>query len=108
MSTSTSVRRRLTDLFRLAGAAAPGRVDAPTRVEALEPRVLLSSAVELPAGVEMRPWGDGEVAAIEDSWIATFDRSVNKETKMKHQQINNEKDKEKQERESGNHRKKYR
>ena len=80
MSTSTSVRRRLTDLFRLAGAAAPARMDTSTRVEPLEPRVLLSSAIELPAGVEMRPWGGGEVAAIEDSWIATFDRSVNKET----------------------------
>ncbi|MEQ9095536.1 MAG: S8 family serine peptidase [Phycisphaerales bacterium] len=80
MPTSPSVRRRLTDLFRLAGAATPRRGDVPTIVEALEPRVLLSSTVELPDGVEIRPWKGGEVAAIEDSWIATFDRSVNKET----------------------------
>lgn len=80
MSTSTSVRRRLTDLFRLAGSTASGRTEAPTRVEALEPRVLLSAVLDLPESVELRDWNGGQVAAIKDSWIVTFDRSVTKET----------------------------
>lgn len=80
MPTSTSVHRRLIDLFRLAGGATAPGGSSPAVVEALEPRVLLSSTVELPEGVEVRPWRSGEVAAIEDSWIATFDRSVNRET----------------------------
>ena len=71
---------RLTDLFRRAGAASPARDQSPALVETLEPRVLLSTVVELPDGIEARPWKGGEVAAVEDSWIATFDRSVTKET----------------------------
>ncbi|MEQ8843817.1 MAG: S8 family serine peptidase [Phycisphaerales bacterium] len=80
MSTTRLPSRRLIDLFRRAGAARPVSAEAPTAVEALEPRVLLSAVIELPDGVEMREWQGGQVAAIEDSWIATFDRSVSKET----------------------------
>lgn len=71
---------RLTDLFRRAGAARPADSASPALVETLEPRVLLSTVVELPEGIEVRQWKGGEVAAVEDSWIATFDRSVTKET----------------------------
>lgn len=80
MPTSRSTSRRLTDLFRRAGAAHASGGDSPARLEALEPRVMLSASLELPEGVEVRPWKGGQVTAIEDSWIATFDRSVSKET----------------------------
>lgn len=70
---------RLTELFRRAGAAWASREPSSTLLEPLEPRVLLSAVVELPEGVEVRPWRGGEVAAIEGSWIATFDRSVTKD-----------------------------
>jgi subtilisin family serine protease/subtilisin-like proprotein convertase family protein len=71
---------RLTDLFRRAGGVGAASSALPALVETLEPRVLLSAVVELPEGVEVRAWNGGQVAAIEDSWIATFDRSVTKET----------------------------
>ncbi|MFI4882640.1 MAG: S8 family serine peptidase [Phycisphaerales bacterium JB064] len=79
MPTSRSTSR-LTDLFRRAGAVPAAGGESPATVEPLEPRVLLSGTLELPTGVEMRDWQGGQVAAIQDSWIATFDRSVTKET----------------------------
>ena len=80
MTTSRPTSRRLFELFRRAGSAPSSAHQTPTAFEALEPRVLLSATLELPTGVEMRDWNGGQVAAIEDSWIATFDRSVSKET----------------------------
>ena len=78
---SSTRRNRLSNLFRMAGAARStrGSSHVPVTVEALESRVLLSAAIELPDGVEMRAWRGGEIPAIEDSWIATFDRSVNQD-----------------------------
>lgn len=75
-------RNRLTNLFRMAGAArsTQGPTEGPVTMEVLESRVLLSAMVELPDGVEARPWRGGLVPAIENSWIATFDRSVTKQT----------------------------
>ncbi|GIW74441.1 MAG: hypothetical protein KatS3mg103_0963 [Phycisphaerales bacterium] len=72
---------RLFELFRAAGVARSSRPEpAAMSLEALEPRVLLSGSLELPEGVEVRPWRDGQVVAVEDSWIATFDRTVDKQT----------------------------
>lgn len=81
MSSSTR-RNRLSKLFGLAGAARSARVgsDSSVTFEALEPRVLLSASIDLPDGVEARAWRGNLVPAIENSWIATFDRSVNKGT----------------------------
>ncbi|MEO1007692.1 MAG: S8 family serine peptidase [Planctomycetota bacterium] len=75
MSASTTTRRRIRDLFRQSG-----RTSSPAIVETLESRVMLSGAVELPSGLEVVDWRDGQVVRVEDSWIMTFERGVTNKT----------------------------
>jgi len=76
MSTTTPARRVL-DLFRRSGRAPAAR---PALLETLEPRVMLSASLNLPEGLEVVDYRGGQVVALEDSWIMTFDRSVTSET----------------------------